>query len=196
MSKRTLDTIKKEFEALINSKNKAIDDIKNKIQTCESEIIEINESLEAARLENNVDKYDQGKRALWTANNSLEMLNANLKDIESKPLISREEYDQYEEEIESFAKQEEKNMLEELEKLCDKIDNISEKSLEHYGRVNELYAELQDDIGNNCEDYKYMYKDGKRQGVISNRYLGLEYKPKTSIKWMVDQFRENIERAM
>ena len=194
MTKKTLETIKKEFEDMIQQKSIKLEKYEERIQETNNRIEELNKQLTAARLDSDVDRYDNLKRELGKETNSLEMFKINLTEIKDYPLVTREIYDNYEKEINKLAKQGEAKIIKEVQKAINGLDSMGVTHRNIIVKANELLSQLESSIGNYCEDFKYVNKDGHRY-ILSDRYSGMSYKPITYIDSFIDEAKETINSA-
>lgn len=168
---KTLKEIKTYLSKLSEQNKKDIAEAEKTITELDKIIAANNEKLDKAAKAANYDSYDKAKKELWTAQNKKELAQKHLEDLNTLPLVNREEYDRLLNSILAAHKNNEQELTEQAWEIVSPLKNIKEKAQESQENLRELLDTLENDIGKKSEEYKHNANREK----ISDRMLGLVY---------------------
>jgi DNA polymerase II small subunit/DNA polymerase delta subunit B len=134
-----LNEIKKNLNEKLQENKLLIEECDANIEKTEQSIRNANDQLLEGETEVNVDKYNEAKNLLWSANHAKELYLKQREKLINTPLITKSEYQSMLSKIDKAAKdiQEEQNVR--AIELIKKLKGISDESYQT-GRVSKYFT--------------------------------------------------------
>ncbi|OFK58537.1 hypothetical protein HMPREF2811_05460 [Globicatella sp. HMSC072A10] len=139
---KTLEEIKQEFQNIITKHDKDLEETSKLFDSISEKIELLNNQLITAEEDNDYEEYDKVKKELWTAENTLELVNKKINTLQNKPLISKEEFKQYSDMIKRLDGEKQKELLSKVRLILEDIDIVKKESYESLEEAKKLMATL------------------------------------------------------
>lgn len=139
---KILEEIKQEFQNIITNHDKELEETSKLFDSISEKIELLNNQLITAEEDNNYEEYDKVKQELWTAENTLELVNKKINTLQNKPLISKEEFKQYSDMIKRLDGEKQKELLSKVRLILEDINSVKKESYESLEEANKLMAIL------------------------------------------------------
>ena len=96
---KTLDEIQKEFETLLSNNKNEINAVTEKLEMKKNEMTALQSQLKKAEKDINLDKFEKVNKEIWVVEQTIKMLETKLNSLKTEPLITKEQFIKYEDEI-------------------------------------------------------------------------------------------------
>lgn len=139
-----------EIEVLLREKAKenknAIQEYAKKIEDAEQELEQANAKLLLAETEVDVDKYNEAKNSIWSAEHAKELYLKQKNKLVQEQLVDRSEYNQLLSKITQVANETHEEQNNRAAVLIAELRKISEESSQTLQKANELMHMLQREV--------------------------------------------------
>lgn len=96
---KTLDEIQKEFETLLSNNKNEIAAVTEKLEMKKNEMTALQSQLKKAEKDINLDKFEKVNKEIWVVEQTIKMLTKKLQQLKNEPIITKEQFIKYEDEI-------------------------------------------------------------------------------------------------
>ncbi|WP_260619004.1 hypothetical protein [Enterococcus casseliflavus] len=138
-----LNEIKKKLNEMLQENKLLIEECDANIEKTEQSIRNANDQLLEGETEVNVDKYNEAKNLLWSANHAKELYLKQRDKLINEPLITKSEYQSMLSKIDKAAKDQQEEQNVRAIELIKKLKGISDESYQTGELANTLLAMLQ-----------------------------------------------------
>lgn len=138
-----LNEIKKYLSEKVQENKKLIEECDTNIEKIEQSIQQANAQLLEGENEVNVEKYNEAKNLLWSANHAKELYLKQRDKLIKTPLVTKSEYQSMLSKIDKAAKDQQEEQNVRAIKLIKELKVISDESYQTEELANSLMAMLQ-----------------------------------------------------
>ena len=127
---KTLDEIQKEFETLLMKNKKDIETVEQELEIKQKELNKLKSDLEKAEQSINIAEFEKINKNLWIAEQTAKMLIKKLHQLKNEPIITKEQFNEYENEIQKSFQIERKEPRKTFETLKPTLQKVITKDVE------------------------------------------------------------------
>ena len=127
---KTLEQINQELETLKNNNQQAIQKCEEGLAEVEPKITQAQLNLREAQKTVDAEAYDKAKRELWTAENTKKMLQEQLDELRTQPLMSQNEAEKLKKDIFEYTQNENYRIIDQAVTKLEELRSLVEKSAE------------------------------------------------------------------
>ena len=150
---KTLDEIQKEFETLLMKNKKDIETVEQELESKQKELNELKGDLEKAEQSINISEFEKINKKLWVVEQTTKMLTRKLHQLKNEPIITKEQFNKYEDEIQKSFQLERKEPRKTFETLKPTLANIIVDEMETRVKARNLLDDLMSTLVKNNREY-------------------------------------------
>lgn len=150
---KTLTEIKKEFDALILSNNKKIKEVTEQLELKKTDLNTLEVERERAEGDIDISKFEEANKKVWTAEQTIKMLERMLNNLKTAPIITKERLIEYEDEINRSASIQRTEAKKMFDAIKEKLGKAILKDLNARVEGQNLLDELVSKVLRNNQDY-------------------------------------------
>ena len=143
---KTLEQINQELETLKNNNQQAIQKCEEGLAEVEPKITQAQLNLREAQKTVDAEAYDKAKRELWTAENTKEMLQEQLDELRTQPLMTQNEAEKLKKDIFEYTQNENYRIIDQavtkLEELRSLVEESAKLRQQHRSAVGVIQREI------------------------------------------------------
>lgn len=143
---KTLEQINQELETLKNNNQQAIQKCEEGLAEVKPKITQAQLNLREAQKTVDAEAYDKAKRELWTAENTKEMLQEQLDELRTQPLMTQNEAEKLKKDIFEYTQNENYRIIDQavtkLEELRSLVEESAELRQQHRSAVGVIQREI------------------------------------------------------
>ena len=159
---KTLEQINQELETLKNNNQQAIQKCEEGLAEVEPKITQAQLNLREAQKTVDAEAYDKAKRELWTAENTKKMLQEQLDELRTQPLMSQNEAEKLKKDIFEYTQNENYRIIDQAVTKLEELRSLVEKSAELRQQHRSAVGVIQREI----------LKDNSLSGLYETIYSG------------------------
>ncbi|HFU3860346.1 TPA: hypothetical protein ACGO0C_000509 [Streptococcus suis] len=159
---KTLEQINQELETLKNNNQQAIQKCEEGLAEVKPKITQAQLNLRKAQKTVDVEAYDKAKRELWTAENTKKMLQDQLNELHTRPLMSQDEAEKLKKDTFEYIQNENDRIISQAVTKLEELRQLVEKSAELRQQYRSAVGVIQTEI----------LKDNSLSGVYEKMYSG------------------------
>ena len=159
---KTLEQINQELETLKNNNQQAIQKCEEGLAEVEPKITQAQLNLREAQKTVDAEAYDKAKRELWTAENTKKMLQEQLDELRTQPLMSQNEAEKLKKDIFEYTQNENYRIIDQAVTKLEELRRLVEKSAELRQQHRSAVGVIQREI----------LKDNSLSGLYETIYSG------------------------
>lgn len=114
---KTLNELQTEFETLLSNNKNEIQAVTEKLEMKKNEMTALQAQLNKAKKDINLDKFEKVNKEIWVVEQTIKMLETKLNSLKTEPLITKEQFIKYEDEIQKSFQLERKEPRKTFETL-------------------------------------------------------------------------------
>lgn len=114
---KTLNELQTEFETLLSNNKNEIQAVTEKLEMKKNEMTALQAQLNKAKKDINLDKFEKVNKEIWVVEQTIKMLETKLNSLKIEPLITKEQFIKYEDEIQKSFQLERKEPRKTFETL-------------------------------------------------------------------------------
>ena len=183
---KTLDEIQKEFETLLTKNKKDIETVEQELEIKQKELNELKGDLEKAEQSINISEFEKINKKLWIVEQTTKMLTKKLHQLKNEPIITKEQFIKYEDEIQKSFQLERKEPRKDFEKLKPTLEKMIVKEMESRVKGQKLLYELVKTLIKDNREYFRM-----ENGAYSSFASSLQ-NDNTTLRHEVEDFARNV----
>lgn len=183
---KTLDEIQKEFETLLSNNKNEIDAVTEKLEMKKNEMTALQSQLKKAEKDINLDKFEKVNKEIWVVEQTIKMLTQKLQQLKNEPIITKEQFIKYEDEIQKSFQLERKEPRKDFEKLKPTLEKMIVKEMESRVKGQKLLYELVKTLIKDNREYFRM-----ENGAYSSFASSLQ-NDNTTLRYEVEDFARNV----
>lgn len=183
---KTLDEIQKEFETLLSNYKNEIDAVTEKLEMKKNEMTALQSQLKKAEKDINLDKFEKVNKEIWVVEQTIKMLTKKLQQLKNEPIITKEQFIKYEDEIQKSFQLERKEPRKDFEKLKPTLEKMIVKEMESRVKGQKLLYELVKTLIKDNREYFRM-----ENGAYSSFASSLQ-NDNTTLRYEVEDFARNV----
>ena len=159
---KTLEQINQELETLKNNNQQAIQKCEKGLAEVKPKITQAQLNLREAQKTVDAEAYDKAKRELWTAENTKEMLQEQLDELRTQPLMTQNEAEKFKKDIFEYTQNENYRIIDQAVTKLEELRSLVEKSAELRQQHRSAVGVIQREI----------LKDNSLSGLYETIYSG------------------------
>lgn len=132
----TLTEFEKKIQAIIDSREKELEELNSKTVGTEKKINELKETITKAKHENNFKKHNEAKQKSWELENELKFYQDRIEIL--KTPIPSQEYFSYQEKLDDIIGEEIENIYKEFKPILEEINRLLSKENDIWVRGGQL----------------------------------------------------------
>jgi|GEM_PF-1590731 hypothetical protein len=183
---KTLDEIQKEFETLLSNNKNEIAAVTEKLEMKKNEMTALQSQLKKAEKDINLDKFEKVNKEIWIVEQTIKMLTKKLQQLKNEPIITKEQFIKYEDEIQKSFQLERKEPRKDFEKLKPTLEKMIVKEMESRVKGQKLLYELVKTLIKDNREYFRM-----ENGAYSSFASSLQ-NDNTTLRHEVEDFARNV----
>jgi septal ring factor EnvC (AmiA/AmiB activator) len=183
---KTLDEIQKEFETLLSNNKNEIAAVTEKLEMKKNEMTALQSQLKKAEKDINLDKFEKVNKEIWVVEQTIKMLTKKLQQLKNEPIITKEQFIKYEDEIQKSFQLERKEPRKDFEKLKPTLEKMIVKEMESRVKGQKLLYELVKTLIKDNREYFRM-----ENGAYSSFASSLQ-NDNTTLRYEVEGFAKNV----
>lgn len=150
---KTLDEIQKEFETLLMKNKKDIEIVEQELEIKQKELNELKGDLEKAEQSIDISEFEKINKKLWVVEQTTKMLTRKLHQLKNEPIITKEQFNKYEDEIQKSFQLERKEPRKTFETLKPTLAKIIVEEMETRVKARHLLDDLMSTLVKNNREY-------------------------------------------
>ena len=139
---KTLNELQKEFETLLSNNKNEINAVTEKLELKKNEMTALQSQLKKAEKDINLDKFEKVNKEIWVVEQTIKMLTDKVQQLKNEPIITKEQFIKYEDEIQKSFQLERKEPRKDFEKLKPTLEKLIVKEMESRVKGQKLLYEL------------------------------------------------------
>lgn len=174
---KTLNALQKEFETLVSNAKNEIKTVTEKLELKKKEVTSLQAQLKKAEQDININKFEKVNKELWVAEQTIKMLETRLNDLQTEPLITKEQMNLYENKIKTTTEEQRESARELFNNVKEEIKKAILLDLDARVKGQQLLDDLVSKIVRNNKQY-FVTENGNSRGMIlslNNRGTTLDY---------------------
>ena len=179
---KTLDEIQKEFETLLMKNKKDIETVEQELEIKQKELNKLKSDLEKAEQSINIAEFEKINKNLWIAEQTAKMLIKKLHQLKNEPIITKEQFNEYENEIQKSFQIERKEPRKTFETLKPTLQKVITKEAETRVKGQKLLDDL---VRTFIKDNKEYFRT--ENGAYRGFSLSLD-NDNTTLRYEVEKF--------
>jgi hypothetical protein len=186
---KTLNELQKEFETLVSNAKNEINTVTEKLELKKKELSSLQAQLKKAEQDINIDKFEKVNKDLWVAKQTIKMLETKLNNLQTEPLISKEQMNLYEDGIKTSTEEQRERAREVFNTVKEEIKKAILLDLEARVKGQQLLDDLVSKIVRNNKQY-FVTENGNSRGMnlsLNNRETTLSYEVQKFIQDVLDK---------
>lgn len=181
---KTLNELQKEFETLVSNNQNEIRTVTEKLELKKKEVTSLQTQLKKAEQDINIDKFEKVNKELWVAKQTIKMLETKLNDLQTEPLISKEQMNLYENGIKATTEEQRESARAVFNNVKEEIKKAILLDLDARVKGQQLLDDLVSKIVRNNKQY-FLAENGTLRGMnlyLNNRETTLDYEVQEFIR--------------
>lgn len=181
---KTLNELQKEFETLVSNNQNEIRTVTEKLELKKKEVTSLQTQLKKAEQDINIDKFEKVNKKLWVAKQTIKMLETKLNDLQTEPLISKEQMNLYENGIKATTEEQRESARAAFNNVKEEIKKAILLDLDARVKGQQLLDDLVSKIVRNNKQY-FLAENGTLRGMnlyLNNRETTLDYEVQEFIR--------------
>lgn len=181
---KTLNELQKEFETLVSNNQNEIRTVTEKLELKKKEVTSLQTQLKKAEQDINIDKFEKVNKELWVAKQTIKMLETKLNDLQTEPLISKEQMNLYENGIKATTEEQRESARAAFNNVKEEIKKAILLDLDARVKGQQLLDDLVSKIVRNNKQY-FLAENGTLRGMnlyLNNRETTLDYEVQEFIR--------------
>lgn len=150
---KTLNEIEKEFETLLMKNKKDIETVEQELEIKQKELNKLKGDLEKAEQSINIAEFEKINKNLWIAEQTAKMLTKKLNKLKNEPIITKEQFNEYENEIQKSYQLERKEPRKIFDTLKPTLKEAITKDAETRNKGYKLLDDLMYTLVRNEKEY-------------------------------------------
>lgn len=150
---KTLDEIQKEFETLLMKNKKDIETVEQELEIKQKELNELKGDLVKAEQSINISEFEKINKKLWIVEQTAKMLTKKLHQLKNEPIITKEQFIKYENEIQKSYQLERKEPRKIFDTLKPTLEKAIAKDVETRVKGHKLLDDLMYTLVRNEREY-------------------------------------------
>lgn len=186
---KTLNELQKEFETLVSNNQNEIRTVTEKLELKKKEVTSLQTQLKKAEQDINIDKFEKVNKELWVAEQTIKMLETKLNDLQTEPLISKEQMNLYENGIKATTEEQRESAREVFNNVKEEIKKAILLDLDARVKGQQLLDNLVSKIVRNNTQY-FVTENGGFRGTnlsLNHRETTLDYEVQKFIQDVLDK---------
>lgn len=183
---KTFDEIQKEFETLLSNNKNEINAVTEKLEMKKNEMTALQSQLKKAEKDINLDKFEKVNKEIWVVKQTIKMLETKLNSLKTEPLITKEQFIKYEDEIQKSFQFERTEPRKDFEKLKPTLEKLIVKEMESRVKGQKLLYELVKTLIKDNREYFRMENGAYRSFASSLQ------NDNTTLRHEVEDFARNV----
>ena len=143
----TLTEFEKKIQAIIDSREKELEELNSKTVGTGKKINELKETITKAKHENNFKKHNEAKQKLWELENELKFYQDHIEVVQAP--IPPQEYFSYQDELDEIIGEEIEKIYEEFKPILEEVNRLLSKENDIWVRGGQLGYLMQEKLINN-----------------------------------------------
>lgn len=185
---KTLDEIQKEFETLLMKNKQDIETVEKELEIKQKELNKLKGDLEKAEQSINIAEFEKINKNLWIAEQTAKMLTKKLHQLKNEPIISKEQFNKYEDEIQKSFQLERKEPRKTFETLKPTLQKVIIKEAETRVKGQKLLDDLVRTFIKDNKEY-FRTENGAYRGFslsLDNDNTTLRYEVENFVRHALD----------
>ena len=183
---KTLDEIQKEFETLLSNNKNEINAVTEKLELKKNEMTALQSQLKKAEKDINLDKFEKVNKEIWVVEQTIKMLTDKVQQLKNEPIITKEQFIKYEDEIQKSFQLERKEPRKDFEKLKPTLEKLIVKEMESRVKGQKLLYVLVKTLIKDNREYFRMENGAYRSFASSLQ------NDNTTLRHEVEDFARNV----
>ena len=186
---KTLNELQKEFETLVSNTQNEINTVTEKLELKKNELTSLQAQLKKAEQDININKFEKVNKDLWVVEQTIKMLETELNVLQTEPLITKEQMNLYENEINTSTEEQRENAREVFNNLKEEIKKAILLDLDARVKGQQLLDDLVSKIVRNNKQY-FVSENGTLRGMdlyLNNRKTTLSYEVQKFVQDVLDK---------
>ena len=186
---KTFNELQKEFETLVSNNQNEIKTVTKKLELKKKTVTSLQAQLKKAEQDINIDEFEKVNKELWVAKQTIKMLETKLNDLQTEPLISKEQMNLYENGIKTTTEEQRESAREVFNNVKEEIKKAILLDLDARVKGQQLLDDLVSKIVRNNTQY-FVTENGGFRGTnlsLNHRETTLSYEAQQFIQDVLDK---------
>lgn len=186
---KTLNELQKEFETLVSNTKNEITTVAKKLETKKKDLTALQTQLKKAEKDINLNKFEEVSKEIWVVKQTIKMLETKLNNLQTEPLISKEQMNLYEDGIKTSTEEQRESARTVFNNVKEEIKKAILLDLDARVKGQQLLDDLVSKIVRNNKQY-FVTEKGASRGMnlyLNNRETTLDYEAKKFIQDVLDK---------
>lgn len=183
---KTLDEIQKEFETLLMKNKKDIETVEEQLEIKQKELNELKGDLVKAEQSINISEFEKINKKLWIVEQTAKMLTKKLHQLKNEPIITKEQFIKYDNEIQKSFQLERKEPRKTFETLKPTLEKAIAEDVEVRVKGRKLLNFLMNTLAKDEREYLR-----EENGAFRGFSLSLQ-NDNTTLSYEVEKFARHV----
>lgn len=186
---KILTELQKEFETLLSNNQNEIKTVTQKLEQKKKENTALQTQLKKAEKDINLNKFEEVSKEIWVVEQTIKMLETKLKNLQTEPLITKEQMNLYENEIKQSTEEQRESAREVFNNFKEELKRAILLELDARVKGQQLLDDLVSKIVRNNKQY-FVEENGAYRGMnlyLNHRETMLSYEAQKFIQDVLDK---------